>query len=118
MHYENVFFMDKDLPLDEVEPGKIARKVRAMGGGLMMVEAIFKAGGIGYTHEHLHEQICYCLSGEFTYSIGDETRTLLPGDSVYVPSHVPHGAVCVRDGSLIDVFTPQREDIRATISKS
>ena len=118
MQHDNVFFMDKDLPLEEVDPGKITRKVRALGGGLMMVEAIFRVGGIGYTHEHRHEQICYCLSGEFTYSIGDETRTLLPGDSVYVPSNVPHGATCIRDGSLIDVFTPQREDLRPAALKA
>lgn len=111
MQHDNVFFMDHDLPLQDVDPGKISRKVRALGGGLMLVEAIFKAGGIGYTHQHPHEQICYCLSGEFEYSIGDETRTLRPGDSVYVPSNVPHGAVCLQDGALLDVFTPQREDL-------
>jgi len=118
MQYDNVFFMDQDLPLEDVDPGKITRKVRALGGTMVMVEAIFKAGGIGYTHQHPHEQICYCLSGEFTYSIGDETRTLLPGDSVYVQSQVPHGAICIRDGSLIDVFTPQREDIRPGTTKA
>ena len=61
MQYDNVFFMDHDLPLEDVDPGTITRKVRALGGGLMMVEAIFKQGGIGYTHAHSHEQICYCL---------------------------------------------------------
>jgi quercetin dioxygenase-like cupin family protein len=108
---DRVFFMDAQLELEDFDPGKISRKVRAMGGSLMLVEAIYKAGGIGSEHEHPHEQICYCVSGEFMYLIGSESRTLVAGDSVYVPSGTRHGAVCIKDGSLLDVFTPHREDL-------
>ena len=32
------------------------------------------------------------------------------GDGVYVPPDVLHGAVCIEEGVLIDVFSPVRED--------
>lgn len=110
MTHSNAFFMDQQMELEEVEPGKLSRKVRAVGGSLMMVEAIFETGAIGYSHEHPHEQMCYCLSGEFVFSVGSESNTLVAGDSVYVPAHTQHGATCVIAGRLLDIFTPQRED--------
>lgn len=105
-----VYFPDKVIEWEEVEPGKLRRKIRAHGGSMMLVEVDFKAGAIGYEHEHPHEQLCHCLSGEFVYSIGDEARTLVAGDSAYVPASVRHGATCIKEGRLLDIFTPQRED--------
>jgi len=32
------------------------------------------------------------------------------GDGYYVPPHAVHGCVCIEDGTLIDVFSPMRED--------
>ena len=105
-----LFFPDAELDLETIEADKVSRKIRARGGSLMMVDVFFKAGAIGYEHRHVHEQISYCLSGEFTYTIESETFTLKAGDSMYVPSSALHGATCVAEGRLLDVFTPQRED--------
>lgn len=109
----DVFFPDEQLVLQEVEVGKLSRKLRARGGKLMMVEVLFKPGAIGYEHAHPHEQMCYCLSGEFVFSVGDESRTISAGDSVYVPASTLHGATCISEGRLLDIFTPQREDFLA-----
>ena len=46
----------------------------------------------------------------FDFSIGDVTKTVKGGDSVYIPPHVLHGAICTEAGILIDVFSPIRED--------
>ena len=35
---------------------------------------------------------------------------LEPGDSIVVPSNMPHGTVCLEKGALLDVFTPERQD--------
>lgn len=107
---ETVFFPDGELELEEVEAGKVSRKIRARGGSQMMVEVFFKAGAIGYEHCHVHEQLCYCLEGEFVFTIEGKSTTLKAGDSVYVPSSVLHGAKCIAAGRLLDIFTPQRED--------
>jgi len=105
-----VFFPDAQIPLETLEAGKVSRKIRAANGGLMMVEVFFAAGGVGAEHRHVHEQVTYCLSGEFVSTIEGETFTVRAGDSLYIPSSALHGTTCVVEGSLLDVFTPQRED--------
>jgi quercetin dioxygenase-like cupin family protein len=106
----NVYFPDADLELETVEAGKVERKIRARGGSLMMVEVYFQKGACGAEHRHPHEQISYCLSGEFVFNIDGETSTLRAGDSLYVPASALHGTTCVAEGRLLDIFTPQRED--------
>ena len=104
------FFPDAELALECVEPGLIERKIRACGGSLMMVEVVFAAGGVGALHSHPHEQVTYCLSGVFEFTIAGETRLVRAGDSLYVPGGAEHGTRCLEGGHLLDVFTPQRED--------
>ena len=110
MNQDTIFFADSELDLEEVEPGRLNRKIRARGGQMMAVEVFFETGAIGFEHEHPHEQICYCLSGEFVFTVGSEAKKIGAGDSVYVPASVRHGAACLNTGRLLDVFTPQRED--------
>lgn len=105
-----LFFPDAALAIETVEAGQVSRKIRAHGGALMIVEVFFKRGAVGYEHRHPHEQVCYCLSGEFEFVLDGERLSLKAGDSVYVPPSVPHGAVCLDEGRLLDIFTPQRED--------
>lgn len=105
-----VYFPDADLDLEIVEVGKVSRKIRAHGGDLMMVEVFFETGGIGSEHRHVHEQVTYCLSGEFVFTIEGETVTLRAGDSLFFPASALHGTTCVSAGRLLDIFTPQRED--------
>ncbi len=107
---ESLFFPDGDIESETVDPGKVTRKVRARGGKLMLVEVSFASGGVGAEHEHPHDQATYCLAGEFRFAIGAETRTLLPGDSVFIPGGRRHGTLCVSEGRLLDTFSPQRED--------
>jgi len=107
---DELFFLDANLSTQVIDPGKISRKIRARGGSLMLVEMNFAAGGIGALHEHPHEQVSYCLKGEFDFTIGDSTQRLRAGDSVFVPGGARHGVACLVEGGLIDVFTPQRED--------
>ncbi len=106
----DVYFPDASLDLESVEPGRIDRKIRAKGGRMMMVEVFFKAGAVGAEHRHPHEQLTYCLSGEFVFNVDGETSTVRAGDSLYVPASALHGTTCVADGRLLDIFTPQRED--------
>jgi len=106
----DVFFPDSGIALETIEAGKVSRKIRARGGDLMMVEVFFTVGACGAEHRHVHEQVTYCLSGEFVFTIEGEKVTLRTGDSLFFPSSALHGTVCVSAGSLLDVFTPQRED--------
>jgi quercetin dioxygenase-like cupin family protein len=107
---DSPFALDKDIQVDDIEAGRLARKMRARGGGLMMVEVFFEEGAVGALHQHPHEQLCYCLAGEFIFTVEDESTTIRPGDSVYIAPNRNHGAVCSRAGRLLDIFSPQRAD--------
>jgi quercetin dioxygenase-like cupin family protein len=94
----------------DAEPG-VRRRVLQADGRLMLMEVRFEAGSAGYEHQHVHEQISYCLSGRFAYSLDGREQTLAPGDSIYVPANARHGARALEAGTLIDVFTPVRDDL-------
>ncbi len=103
------FLMAEDLEWEVVGEG-VKRKIMGYDDKIMLVVVEFDEGGIGYKHEHHHSQVTYVESGEFDFSIGEVTKTVKGGDSVYIPPHVIHGAICTKAGTLIDVFSPIRED--------
>ena len=107
--FEKTLVEDNDMPWEVVDE-KIKRKIMSYTDELMLVKVAFIKGGIGTIHQHPHLQISYIASGVFEITINDETKTLKEGDVYFVPSNLLHGAVCVEDGVLIDVFNPMRED--------
>ena len=90
--------------------GGSRRKIRSYNEDIMLVEVGFDDGAVGKMHTHPHSQISYVLSGEFTYTIGEKTVAMYPGDSIVVDGGLEHGCACVKAGILLDVFAPMRED--------
>lgn len=90
--------------------GGVSRKVLAHNGDLMAVEVKFEKGAIGAMHTHPHTQISYVLDGRFEANIGGEIRIIKKGDTYITDPDVQHGVVCLEDGSLLDIFTPARDD--------
>jgi len=107
--FEKTLVEDNKLPW-EVVGDKIKRKIMSYSKDLMLVKVAFEKGGIGAVHKHPHLQISYIASGVFEITIDGETKLLKEGDVYFVPSDILHGAVCIEDGVLVDVFNPMRED--------
>lgn len=76
----------------------------------MLVRVDFERGAVGSMHHHAHRQVTWVAGGRFRATVGDETRELEIGDSFLAERDVPHGVVALEAGTLIDVFTPMRED--------
>ena len=104
-----VFITDSEVDWEVTAPG-MKRKIMAWDDRLMLVRVAFEKGGVGTLHEHPHTQITHVESGAFEVEISGEKKVLKAGDVFYVPPHAVHGAVCLEDGVLIDVFSPMRED--------
>ncbi len=104
-----MFVYNKDIALEDLGEG-ISRKVLAHNDNMMAVEVRFKSGAIGAMHSHPHEQLTYVLSGKFEFTIGDETKVVAAGDTMYKEPNIEHGCVCLEAGVLIDNFTPMRKD--------
>ena len=90
--------------------GGVTRRILSYDENLMSVEVSFETGAVGAEHTHPHTQCSYVLSGKFSYSVEGEAVELNPGDSIVVPSGLPHGTVCLEKGVLLDIFTPMRKD--------
>ena len=105
----DMFLLEKEIPWERIDD-KLERQIVGFNDDIMMVKVKFKAGGIGPVHDHIHSQVTYVVQGAFEMFINGETQVIRGGDSFFIPPHVPHGAVCIEDGMLIDVFSPHRED--------
>ena len=103
------FFLKEDMEWEQVDP-LLRRQIHGYDDKIMLVIADFKEGGVGQIHNHHHSQVTYVASGEFEMTIGEVVKTIKEGDSYYIPPFVMHGCVCKKDGRLIDVFSPMRED--------
>ena len=72
----------------------------------------FEPNAVADMHHHSEQQIAIVISGELTFTVGDETRVTHAGDCVVIPPHVPHGGHAGPEGcTAIDVFTPPRAGI-------
>ncbi len=91
----------------------VNRKIMGYDDNLMLVDVTFKKGSIGPIHRHHHTQVTYITSGSFEVNIGSEKKIMRGGDCYFIPPNVDHGVVALEDSSLVDVFTPVREDFLA-----
>lgn len=96
-------------PVVPADPG-VTRQVLSQAPDLMVVAFRFEEGAEGALHRHPHVQSTYVNAGRFAFTLDGETRELGPGDSLIVPSNAEHGCVCLEAGTLIDTFTPRRDD--------
>ncbi|HHH0057786.1 TPA: cupin domain-containing protein [Yersinia enterocolitica] len=97
-----LFYLSK-IYVRQIHQGRMLRK-------MMAVEVNFEQGAIGPMHNHPYEQLTYVLSGEFEFTIGEEKQIVTAGDTLYKAPHVMHGCICLKPGTLLDTFTPVRDD--------
>ena len=64
-------------------------------------------------HTHPHEQAGIVIEGEMEMGIGEEVRTLKPGDMYIVPGGVEHYARCGEiPAKVLDIFSPVRAEFQ------
>jgi len=61
-------------------------------------------------HSHVNEQVATVERGALRFRIGDRELVLGAGQSVAIPSNVPHSVVAIEDTTVVDVFSPRRDD--------
>ena len=90
--------------------GGVSRKFLGFDNQIMMVLVKFEKGAEGSPHHHFHTQATYVAKGKFEFDIDGEKQIVREEDGVYIQPNLVHGAVCLEEGILIDVFSPVRED--------
>ncbi|MDG5855104.1 cupin domain-containing protein [Clostridium beijerinckii] len=106
-----MFCFNKDVEF-EVLDENTKRKVLVHDEKMMAVEVHFKkATNDVETHSHVHDQLSYVLKGSFKFIVGDKSEIVREGDTIFMPSNIPHGCIVLEDNSIVyDVFTPERKD--------
>lgn len=98
-----------NVKLNDLGKG-VSRKILAHVINMMMVEVNFIKGAVGEIHAHENEQISYIVKGSFQVNIEGKKETLKVGDTFYIKPNFLHGVLALEDSTILDVFTPQRED--------
>ncbi len=78
--------------------------------GMTLARIILAQGCVVPSHQHANEQIATVLSGQLRFRVGDDEQVVGPGESVVIPSNVPHEVEALEDSVVMDVFAPVRED--------
>ena len=72
---------------------------------------ILRAGAVVPSHHHVHEQVANVLAGRLRFVVGGDEQIVSAGESVFIPSEVPHAVEALEDSVVLDVFSPgQRDD--------
>ncbi|MEX0851672.1 MAG: cupin domain-containing protein [Bauldia sp.] len=103
------FIADQEVTWETSAPG-IRRKVLCYDDGIMLVRFAFEAGAVGAEHSHPHKQCSVVESGVFDVTIAGRTMRLRAGDSYLVAPNLPHGALSIEAGVLVDVSCPARSE--------
>lgn len=105
------FFNAADLKVETVE-GDVQRYIYT-GDHIQIVEYRFPPNKTFPPHSHdVHEQMGYLVSGKMEFTVGGETKLLLPGDYYHAPAGVVHNTRTLEEPAvLVDIFSPPREDL-------
>lgn len=95
----------------EISRGFIARMIHTDNMTLAFVE--IEAGAELPEHHHVHEQVANLLEGEFEFVLDGERILLRAGQTLVIPSNVPHSGKALTACRILDVFQPVREDFRS-----
>jgi quercetin dioxygenase-like cupin family protein len=94
---------------EEALTDKIGRRVVSGKQGTMVYWRM-KAGAHAAAHKHPHEQFVWMIKGAMEFRLGNEKRTMRPGDIAVIPGGVEHEGYFPEDTEVIDFFAPVRED--------
>jgi len=91
----------------------VRRRTLVAGERMMQIVVALDNGAHVPEHRHPHEQIAHVLRGRLRLTLAGTAHDLDPGESLYIPSNVPHSADALEEALVLDTFSPPREDMLA-----
>ena len=88
------------------------------GERMMLAHVHLDKGAIVPMNSHENEQLTWIIEGALRFWIGEEgsddfqEMVVSAGETLYIPSNVPHKAEALEDTFDVDVFSPPRQDWR------
>lgn len=104
----------EDIPKEKVTE-TIHRRLFT-GERMMLAQVYLDKGAIVPTHNHENEQLTWIVEGALRFWIGAEDDparyevVVNAGETLFIPSNVPHKAEALEYTFDVDVFSPPRQD--------
>ena len=99
-------------PWVQIAPG-IRRRTLTTGASMYQMRAELDAGSRLPEHHHPQEQIVHVIAGRLRLMVSGGSRELAAGESFYLASDAPHGVETIEDSTVLDTFSPPRDDYLA-----
>jgi quercetin dioxygenase-like cupin family protein len=96
------------VPLEEVHP--LFHRQFVVGQEIMLSRILMKKGFVVPEHSHHNEQLTYILDGALKFWIDGKEIVVKAGETLCIPSNMPHKAEALEDTIDLDVFSPPRAD--------
>jgi quercetin dioxygenase-like cupin family protein len=96
------------IPLEDLNP--LFQRQFVVGQEIMLARVLMKKGCIVPEHSHHNEQLTYILEGALKFWIDGREIVVHAGETLCIPSDMPHKAEALEDTVDLDVFSPPRED--------
>jgi quercetin dioxygenase-like cupin family protein len=96
------------VPLEELNP--LFKRHFVVGQEIMLARVLMKKGCIVPEHSHHNEQLTYILEGALKFWIDGREIVVHAGETLCIPSNLPHKAEALEDTVDLDVFAPPRAD--------
>lgn len=96
------------MPAEQLNPQVTRRAVHTEN--LTIARLQIAKDAVVPEHSHVNEQVATVERGALRFEIGGRELILQAGQSVAIPSNVPHSVVALEDTVVVDVFSPRRDD--------
>ena len=96
------------IPLEDLNP--LLQRQFVVGQEIMLARVLLKKGCIVPEHSHHNEQLTYILEGTLKFWIDGKEIVVNAGETLCIPSNMPHKAEALEDTVDLDIFAPPRAD--------
>jgi quercetin dioxygenase-like cupin family protein len=96
------------VPLETLNP--LLQRHFVVGQEIMLARVLLKKGCIVPEHSHHNEQLTYVLEGALKFWIDGKEIVVNTGETLCIPSNMPHKAEALVDTVDLDIFAPPRAD--------
>jgi len=96
------------VPLEDLNP--LLQRQFVVGQEIMLARVLLKKGCIVPQHSHHNEQLTYIVEGALKFWIDGREIVVHAGETLCIPSNMPHKAEALEDTVDLDVFAPPRAD--------
>ena len=98
----------EDIPIEQINSSISRRYISA--DRFTVARFDLKRGGVVPEHAHENEQFTIVLSGALRFHLEGTAVLVKSGEALQIPSGLAHEAEVVEDASVIDIFSPVRQD--------